>query len=197
MATITQLPTGAGGGDQPTGPTVRRTRAGSEELVTQKRSLSNAQRKVLLYANGKRSMETLSEMIPAVADHPDIIIEMKDAGLVELIDPELGEVIDAGSAAEAQSATSAPSAGSGPNADAASGSGSSVGDDALTSVKNELRPEIKRLLGDEGKPALERLEQISTRDELAKLLNKLVELVKLYAGTPAGERFAAQFRQWF
>jgi hypothetical protein len=194
MATITQLPTGAGDGDQPMGPTVRRTRAGSEELVTQKRSLSNAQRNVLLYANGKRSMEALSQMIPAVAEHPDIIIDMKNDGLIELIDPELGEVIDAGSAREAHAQTGrGPGEGAADAGQAGPGAGNQ---EDLSSIKNELRPEIQRLLGSEGDPALKRLDQITTRDELSQLIAKLVDLVKLYAGTPAGERFASQFRQW-
>lgn len=194
MATITQLPTGPGDGDQPMGPTVRRTRAGSEELVTQKRSLTDAQRKILLYANGKRSMETISQMIPTVAEHPDIIIEMKDAGLIELVDPELGEVIDVGSSDAPQS----PGAGESQHraADSGAAAGGSSGA-ALANVKQDLAPEIKRLLGDEGKPALDRLEQIQSPDELSKLLNKLVDLVKLYAGTPAGERFASRFKDWF
>lgn len=162
--------------------------------MTQKRSLTDAQRKILLYANGKRSMEAIGQMIPTVAEHPDIIIQMKETGLIELIDPELGEVIDPGGAGQAppetpsQGQTATPAAGAEQSRSA---------EQELNQVKSELRPEIDRLLGDEGKPALNRLEQVSTRDDLSQLLNKLTELVKLYKGAPAGERFASQFRQWF
>lgn len=193
MATITQLPTAGNGGDEPMGPTVRRTRAGSEELVTQKRSLSDAQRKVLLYANGKRSMETLSQMIPAVAEHPDIITGMRDDGLIELVDPELGEVIDPGHGSGAGPATSTASESRSEPPSAPSGTDPSS---EVLAAKNALRPEISRLLGDEGKAALERLETINESTELRTFVGKLVELVKLYAGKPASERFAAQFQKW-
>jgi vacuolar-type H+-ATPase subunit E/Vma4 len=66
----------------------------------------------------------------------------------------------------------------------------------VLAAKNALRPEISRLLGDEGKAALERLETINESTELRTFVGKLVELVKLYAGKPASERFAAQFQKW-
>lgn len=193
MSTITHLPTVRNGKEESMGPTIRRTKAGSEELVTQRLSLSNAQRKILLYANGKRSMEDLTELIPAIADHPDVVTQMRESGLIELIDPELGEVID-GSSSE-------PAAGPAPGAAAPSSAPaqpapSAAGGEDLTEVKNQLRPEIERLLGDEGKPALERLNAVSSREELSQLINKLIDLVKLYAGTPASDRFASQFKKW-
>ncbi len=193
MATITQFPTAGNDNDEPMGPTVRRTRAGSEELVTQKRSLSDAQRKVLLYANGKRPMETLSQMIPAVGEHPDIIKGMRDDGLIELVDPELGEVID-GPGTPAPEAK-APSGGTGSPEASAQGASTTAGPE-LAKAKNALRPEINRLLGDEGRTVLERLDSVNDSEELRQLINKLVGLIKLYAGKPASERFASQFQQW-
>jgi hypothetical protein len=194
MSNISRLNGGRGADDEPRGPTFRRTRAGSQELVSRRMNLDRDQRQLLLYANGKRSIEELSARVAAVDENPDLLFDMESAGLIEMFDPELGEVISAGSEAGRAEVGRAPSS----SAPQRNGRAPSFGSesDSLADIKREIGAEITTLLGAEGSRAVRRLEQIDDWADLAALLPKLKELVKLSGGVRAGERFGSKYAPW-
>ncbi|MDX1626582.1 MAG: hypothetical protein R3323_08715 [Wenzhouxiangellaceae bacterium] len=186
MSNISKFETNRGRSDDPSGPTFRRTRQGSEELVVRRMSLDEDQRQILLYANGQRSIEALTALVPTLEENPDILLGMESAGLLEMVDPELGEV----SSKRPEPAERKADTGQ------ASVSSATSEERSLTETKSELTADLSEMLGGDGRDAIRKVESVSDRESLKPLIAKLHELVKIYGGTKAGERFGTKYADW-
>lgn len=169
---------------KPVGPTFRRTRKGSEELVLRKQGLSEDQRKVLLYANGSRSIEDLERMIPELGAGPEILMVMEELGFLEMHDPEIERAPEP---AERRVEAERPSAG--PVVPSPTRENSSN----LDALKKSLIADLGSLLGAESNVAITRVTECNAASEISALIPKLTELVKLYAGGRKAEIFASKY----
>jgi len=197
MANITKFNSGnpdEASGDEPNAPTVRRTRAGSEELVVRRMRLDDYQRQILLFANGRRSIDDIVAKVPILEENPDILIGMQDAGLIELYDPELESAHQSQRTqlppkANEQRAPAATIQDPSPSAFA----GNSIAPEKLAETKRSMISELTKLLGGESRSAVDRVEAVKNEAELRELTEKLTNLIKLYSGASNAERFASRF----
>lgn len=169
----------------PMGPTFRRTRKGSEELVLRRNNLSEDQRKVLLYANGSRSITDIERMIPELAAGAEILMAMEELGFLEMYDPE----IEKDPPASSQQPKPTPQ-NTKPESSSGGGAENQSNTDAL---KRSLIGDLGSLLGAESNIAITRVNNCSSASEIAALIPKLTELVKLYAGGRKAELFASKY----
>lgn len=170
----------------PMGPTFRRTRKGSEELVLRRNNLSEDQRKVLLYANGSRSITDLERMIPELAAGPEILMAMEELGFLEMYDPE----IEKDPPASSQQPKPTPQ---NTKPESSSGGGGAANQSKVDALKRSLIGDLGSLLGAESNIAITRVNNCSSASEIAALIPKLTELVKLYAGGRKAELFASKY----
>ena len=180
--------------DEPRGPTVRRTRKGSAELVVKRLPLDEYQRQVLLYANGRRSIEEICAKVPMLDENPDLIIGMEEAGLIELIDPEMDQ-FGSPEAIAGTSTTTAPQAAIATSANQPpiqTGTGPAISPGQLSEMKTAITSDLIHHLGSESDGPIQRIEAVSNGAELKSLGEKLVELIKLYKGNAAAENFASR-----
>jgi len=166
------------------GPTFRRTKKGSEELVSRKQGLSEGQRKILLYANGSRTVEDFERLVPEVAESADILFVMEELGLLELYDPSLPDDVSA-RPAQAAAPSQAPQT-----------SMQAPASNALDVIKAKLTRDTAAILGSESGNALKRIESIKSEEELREVMAKLVELIKLYAGGRESELFIREYDEY-
>lgn len=163
------------------GPTFRRTKKGSEELVLRKQGLPEEQRKILLYASGSRTLEDFERLIPEVAESPDILFVMEELGFLEIFDPAI-----------TNDAPSTPEPSSEPTQVQQTVSPSSTAS-TLDMVKAKLTRDVAAVLGSESGTALKRIESVRSEQELRDVMAKLVELIKLYAGGRESELFIREY----
>lgn len=174
-------------GNDPMGPTFRRTRKGSEELVLRQHGLSEEQRKILLYASGNRSMDDLARLVPEVEESPDILMAMEELGFVELHDPEIGQP------GNYQTSQQKSNVGQSAQPSTAQPSGANhAGSTDITQMKREVISDLSSILGKESGTAVEKIDGLKSREELVSLLPRLGELIKLYAGSRMAEDFLAR-----
>ena len=185
MSNVSQITRSGPESDNPKGPTFRRSRKGSEELVTRRMDLTSDQRQVLLYANGKRSIDELTSRVESIQSNPELLFEMETAGLIEMFDPDLNDVADSNNQAERARRVSNDSESQAP-----------APRDELAKIKRDIEAELYELLGRDASDAVDKLQQIETADGLAAVLPKLEQLAKLSGGIKAGERFASKFGRW-
>lgn len=176
MSNVSKIDRSESESENPQGPTFRRTRKGSEELVTRRMGLDAEQRQVLLFANGKRSIEELTSRVDAIQTNPELLFEMEAEGLIEMFDPEINEAADRASDGAKRSAP-APR-------------------DELGETKRNIEADLYELLGRDANKAVEKLQQIDSADDLAELLPKLEQLAKLSGGVKAGEQFSSKYARW-
>lgn len=155
-------------------PTYRRTQKGNEELGLHEHDLSPEQRKILTYANGRRSFDQLARLVPRLQRDPHLLLAMEDSGLLELCEPGTGQPVASGQAAGPTTAGDRPVSG------------------RLEATKREIIEELSRVMGADASTAVERVRQVDSDQALTDLLPKLTEIVKLYAGRRAAESFRAR-----
>lgn len=185
--------------DDPSGPTVRRTRAGSEELVVRRMRLDEYQRQVLLFANGRRSIDAITSKVPMLKENPDILAGMQAAGLIEMFDPELDDIQPATArpiAKRAADSVYAPDSSRVQTTEQAKKAGVNFAPDRLAEIKREMISELTKTMGNESREAIDRLDSVNSSEDLRALTEKLVQLLKLYSGAAAAERFAARFMKF-
>lgn len=182
--------------DEPLGPTVRRTRKGSAELVVKQLPLDEYQRQILLYANGRRSIEEISEKVPMLRENQDLLIGMEEAGLIELIDPEIDRFasIPTSTPTVAEPITAPPAQPAAPVQPEAN-TQAPVSSAQLNQIKSSLNSDLVRYLGSEADGPIQRVEAATNAQELQAVVNKLTELINLYSGKTAAERFAARYKK--
>ncbi|MGK7295407.1 MAG: hypothetical protein ACNS61_06190 [Candidatus Wenzhouxiangella sp. M2_3B_020] len=163
--------------DTSTGPTVRRTRKGSEELVLRKHGLDENQRQVLLYANGNRSVDELARLVPAIGSESDLLAAMVELGFLAMHDPD----VDESGASANGSDTSARPADSERRPD---------------EVRARLRSAVDSIMGSEAGTIVPRIDAARDDDELRRLIAKIAELVELYAGARKREEFLREFDEF-
>ena len=168
------------------GPTFRRTRKGSEELVLRQHGLSEDQRKILLYASGNRSMEELARLVPEVEESPDILMAMEELGFLELHDPEIGQPAHYKPAPQ-QSVQSGSESSSAASLDGATSSGK-----GLSEMKREIISDLSGILGKESAAVVTKIDGVQDKGELVAFLPRIGELIKLYAGARVAEDFLAR-----
>ena len=186
MSNVSQIKRSESESESPRGPTFRRTRKGSEELVTRRMGIDSEQRQVLLFANGKRSLEELTSRVQAIQSNPDLLFEMEVEGLIEMFDPDLNEVGDS-TDQDSRTANRAPDA---PKRSAPAPR------DELGETKRDIEADLYELLGRDASKAIDKLQQIDSADGLSALLPKLEQLAKLSGGVKAGERFSTKYARW-
>lgn len=174
---ISRLPaSGSGSSDQePVGPTFKRTRKGSEELVLRKHGLSEDQRKLLLYANGNRGIEELERLVPEVQENPEIMVLLEELGFLVMHDPEI-EVSTPAPQSEPSSAASAP-----PTPPPVESS--------LDSVKRTVIDDLRGILGTDSSEAVDRITKVNDIEEFKQVARKLDGLIRVYAGERKAELF--------
>jgi hypothetical protein len=183
-----------GAGDESNAPTVRRTRAGSEELVVRRMRLDEYQRQILLFANGRRSIDDIVAKVPVLEENPDILIGMQDAGLIELYDPELESAFQSQQTQITPKVTEQQASAT-TRQDLSSGAfaGNPISPEKLAETKRSMISELTKLLGSESRSAVDRVEAVKNEAELKELTEKLTNLIKLYSGASNAERFASRF----
>lgn len=174
--------------DEALDTTVRRTRKGNTEFVVKQLPLDDCQRQILLYANGRRSIEEISEKVPMLRNNQDLLIGMKEAGLIELIDPETDRSASIAPPVKAEPAaapTAQPAAPAPPQPPVSSAQ--------LKQIKISLTSDLIRYLGSEADEPIQGVETVSNAEELRVMVGELIELIKLYSGDIAAEHFAARY----
>lgn len=185
---VSNLPRAEGGPeDHSSGPTFRRTRKGSEELVLRKHGLSEEQRKILLFANGNRSIEELARLIPEIHESTSMLAAMEELGFLAMHDPEIGDPSPTGRQAENSGAGHHPA--DGPSSTAAAANTP----ESLGQTKSRVKNAIASVMGAEGAGALERIDGVTSAAELRQLIAKISKLIELYAGDRRREEFLREF----
>jgi len=174
---ISRLPaSGSGSSDQePVGPTFKRTRKGSEELVLRKHGLSEDQRKLLLYANGIRGIEELERLVPEVQENPEIMVLLEELEFLVMHDPEI-EL--SAPASQPQPSTETPTASAPPPTEG-----------SLDSIKRTVVEDLRGILGTDSSEAVDRITQVSDVEEFRQVARKLDGLIRVYAGERKAELF--------
>jgi len=169
----------SGSGDA-TSPLLRRTRQGSHELVAKKLTLTEEQRKILLYANGRRTVDEVNKYVPETRSDPDLLLDMEAMGLIELVVMDDSLPVPRGeksvTAANESVGVTAPAI--------------SVDVEAL---KRELIADLTKILGAESGAVVQRLQEMTSFSDIRALFPKIVDLIKLYSGAAASERLAGKF----
>lgn len=177
---ISRLPaSGSGSSDQePIGPTFKRTRKGSEELVLRKHGLSEDQRKLLLYANGNRGIEEFERLVPEVRENPEIMVLLEELGFLVMHDPEIES-----SAPPARSepgmatpATSTPSP-------------AAPSESSLDLIKRSVIDDLRTILGTDSSEAVDRISEVGDIEEFRQVTRKLDGLIRVYSGERKAELF--------
>jgi hypothetical protein len=186
MSNISQINRSEPESETPRGPTFRRTRKGSEELVTRRMNLDADQRQVLLFANGKRSVEELTDRVDGIRSNPDLLFDMEAEGLIEMFDPDLNDVVESRGA----------STESGPGKAGTQERAAPAPRDELGEAKRDIEADLYELLGRDANKAVARLQEVESAEDLGQLLPKLEQLAKLSGGVKAGERFGSKYARW-
>lgn len=170
---ISRLHERSGGTGASSGPTVRRTRKGSEELVLRKHGLDENQRQVLLYANGNRSVDELARLVPAIGDESDLLAAMVELGFLVMHDPDVDESDPAVTVA-----------------------GTPASQGRTEEIRGRLRAAVNSVMGSEAGAVLPRIDAARDDDELRRLIARIAELVELYSGARKRERFLREFDEF-
>jgi hypothetical protein len=149
--------------------------------------LGPGQRQVLLFANGKRSVEELMSRVPEIQDDPDLLFAMESDGLIEMYDADLNEVV--GSGTQSKRAHSDVR-------DEELATAESEPQDSLGNAKREIEADLYELLGRDANAAIAKLQQANSPEKLRQLMPKLLNLAKLSGGVKAGERFNRKHARW-
>lgn len=163
---------------EPIGPTFKRTRKGSEELVLRTHGLSEDQRKLLLYANGNRGIADLERLVPEVQENPEIMVLLEELEFLVMHDPEI-EL--SSPAPQPQHRAETPAASAPPAPPLAEG--------ALDAIKRTVTEDLRGILGTDSTEAVDRIMQVNDIEEFKQVARKLDGLIRVYAGQRKAELF--------